>query len=540
MEKIWLCKNSGFTWYDKENIHVKGYLFDRADTLYAGENLLRYFEGIESSTDFEERVTFANGLFSVIIETGDECLVATDPCRTFPLFFIRQHGKWSLSDDPYVLARELDHPRLDHPSVTEFLATGYVTGDNTLIEEIRQIQAGEMIRFKNDTLSSHFYATFRCQTVREDPYPELRQDARTIFDGAFKRLIASLQGRPAIVPLSGGYDSRFIATMLRHYEYDPVITFTYGRKGSQEVHISEKVAKKLDFPWIFVEYTPELIRDFINDESFMDFVAGSGNMTSAFSLQEYFAVRHLRQEGLIPDNSVFVPGIYGNFLAGGMLYTHGNLSLEESVSQIAERIYRVKYTFKTPRKKDIPLILDRIEKCIQEKYVKDSDLAYSIHEDYDFKERYAKFITNLTSTYAFFGYEFRLPFSDRPLVDFFRKLPLQAKINKYLYDDILYNDFFVPYGIHFAHELRPPEPDEELIRRSREKNRINSRLPEWIRRLFIRKHDDLFFREITRYFKDDLNRKGTKIRIYGNSYRSLIIQWYTHSVEQFLKDQKKS
>ena len=531
MKKIHLLKNSGFKWFETGKIHVKGYIFDRSDNLYTDSQLLTYFEAIETFSDFEERISYANGLFSVIYEQDGEIFTATDPHRTFPLFYIRRKGEWILSDDPYFLVLQQDHKDMDQLSVTEFLATGYVTGSSTLVDGIRQIQAGEIIRFRKNSLDAHFYYSFRCPTVREDPYQELREEAKTIFAKAFPRFIASLGGRTAVVPLSGGYDSRLVATMLRHYEYDKVICFTYGRKGNSEVDISSRVAEKLGYPWIFAEYNVELIRDFLNKNEFMEYVQGAGKMTSMFPMQEYFAVQYLKEKNLIPPDSIFVPGLFGDFLAGGMLNKNGNLSLNEETDQIAERIYNVKYTFKSPWKKHIPKIKDRIEKCLQEKFIKESDLAYSIQEDYDFKERYAKFITNFTSTYSFFGYEFRLPFCDRELVDFFRKLPLQAKINKYLYDDILTNDYFLPYNINFNHEFRA---DELVIRRAKQKDRIKALLPEWVKRLFINRKDDLFYREITRYFKEDLTRKGKKIRLYGNSYLSLIIQWYADSAEHFV------
>jgi len=38
-----------------------------------------------------------------------------------------------------------------------------------------------------------------------------------------------------------------------------------------------------------------------------------------FFLQEYFAVRYLKQNRLIPDNTVFISGYSGDFIAGSYL-----------------------------------------------------------------------------------------------------------------------------------------------------------------------------------------------------------------------------
>ncbi len=530
MKQVQLHKNSGFAWFRADTLRVKGYLFDRSGNLYSGEELLRYFEGIESVTDLEERVRYANGLFSVICKPGDDLLVAVDPFRTFPLFYARAKKKWVVSDDPYSLAEKTGNVSVDPVALTEFLATGYVTGSETLMEKIRQVQAGEIIHFGDDGPEAKFCFTYRCQTVRGEPYEELRNELKEILDRVSKRFIVSLEGKTAVVPLSGGFGSRLVAAILKQAGYEKVICFSYGRKRSSETAVSEKVAAKLGFRWIFVEYTNHLIRQFPEHRDFSDYIKYSGKLTSMVHLHEYFAVQYMKDNELIPVDSVFVPGILSNFLAGGMLSRHGNLSLEEETRRIAERIYNLKYCFKIPSRKSRPLMIEQIEKRLLAKFNREADLAYSIQEDYDFKERYAKLIINVTSTYTFFGYTFRLPICDLELVDFFRRLPLHAKINKYLYDDILTNDIFAPFDINFEHGL---QPDEKIIHRSKLKNRIKASFPGWIKRLFMVRKDDLFQREITRYLKNDMARKGKKIRIYANDYNSLIIQWYAGVVEEW-------
>ncbi len=535
MEKVWLHNNKGFPWFKTEKIRAKGCFFDRAGNLWSGENLPRYFEGIRSSSDFLERVSYANGIFSIVMDLDGERVAATDPYRSFPLFYTVRKDDRSISDDPYLLSLTKGLTGEDKSALAEFLATGYVTGNYTLTDGIRQIQAGEMIRFNDGEPGTKFYHSYRCQTVREESYPELREEAKKVFALSFPRLIASLEGKTAIVPLSGGYDSRLVASMLKYYGYGKVICFSYGRKNNSDAVIARQVAEKLGFPWIFVEYSKHLIRDFIKTNNFLDFVQYSARMTSMIPIQEYFAVKHLKEENLVPADSVFIPGHYGNFLAGGMLYKYGNLSLEESVSQIAQRILYQKYIYKKPRRREIRIINDRIEKRIQEKFVKDSDLSYSIHEDFDFKERYAKIIANSCSVYTFFGYEFRLPLCDLDMTDFFRRLPLHAKVNKYLYDDILANDIFSRYDINFNHEGKT---SEKIIERARRRNRIRTLFPERIRRIMTSGRDRLFMREITSCLREDISQKGMKIKIYGESWNSLIVQWYAYSVQRFLRHGK--
>ena len=178
----------------------------------------------------------------------------------------------------------------------------------------------------------------------------------------------------------------------------------------------------------------------------------------------------------------------------------------------------------------------RIERSLQEKYTGDRDLAYSIHEDWDFKEKLAKFNFNSVNTYTYFGYEFRFPFWDNHLIEFFRDIPLEARINKYLYNDVLITNYFEPYELNFEKEL---VVDEKMIQKMKRKNRIKYYLPENINRFFMHKVDDIYYREITGQLQQEALKKGIKMKTFGNSYNSLIIQWYLNETVKWIETLKK-
>jgi len=288
----------------------------------------------------------------------------------------------------------------------------------------------------------------------------------------------------------------------------------------------------LGFKWICVEYTDELINGYMDDQYFKDYYKYASNLVSMFFLQEYFALRYLKDNQLIPDNSIFAPGHSGDFLGGSQLSKHGNLLETESLKDIAERLLFIKYAYVRPEGEKMEKMLQRIEKSLQEKFTGDSVLAYTIQEDWDYKEKLAKFNANSITTYTFFGYGFRLPYWDRELVEFFRVLPLHMKVNKYLYDDILTTEFFEPEGVNFDEEL---QASEKILKRQRFKNRIKYFLPQFVQRLFLTRLDNLYYNEITKVLGADMARKGKKIRVYNNSYNSLIIQWYLEELRQLLK-----
>ena len=526
---IFLRDNNGFKWVKKENLFVRGYIFDLNEQFYQDETLADYFSDIETYTDFEERVSYANGCYSVIYIKGEKIFAACDCIRSLPLFYTKYNGEWVISDDSYYLSEKFGKSELNEIAAVEFLATGYVTGDETLIRNINQIQAGEIIRFEEEGLDKKFYFTYRTSVTTEDEYDEFREQGIEIFNKAFKRFIASLDGRTVVVPLSGGFDSRMIVTMLKKYEYDKVICFTYGRKGNPEIEISKKVAETLGFKWIYIEYTEGLIENFLNDTIFLNYYKYAGKLVSMFFMQEYFAVKYLKENKLIPEDSIFAPGHSGDFLGGSQLFKHDNLGLFDDLKDVAHRIYNVKYCYLRPETGDLELIHQRIQKSLEEKFTGNADLSYSIHEDWDFKEKLAKFNFNSLTTYTYFGYEFRFPYWDNELLNFFKKLPLHVKINKFLYDDILIEEFFKPLGLNFPDEL---QPSEITLRRQKIKDKIKHILPEPVNRFFMDKSDDLFYNEITQQMVIDSALKGKKLNIHGNYFNSLIIQWYLDDIKR--------
>jgi len=533
MNTLLLLNNSGgFSWQKSDSLHVEGYLFDRSGRFYEGNELLEYFSGISSFAGIEERVSFANGCFSVILSTKEEIYISCDPIRAFPVFYAQQKGGWIISDDAGVLMKNAGISEKNDISWKEFLATGYVTGAETLIQGINQVQAGEVLHLKVDEFKRKFYFSYRTAYTSNLEYNELKEEGIQKFENTFKRLVDSFKGRTVVVPLSGGFDSRLIAVMLKKYGYTNVVCLTYGRAENPEVKISRKVAEKLGFKWICVEYTEKLIEGFIDDFYFKNYYPYASNLVSMFFLQEYFAVRYLKENRLISDDSIFVPGHSGDFLGGSQLNKHGNLLEDESIQDIAERLFFIKYCYLRPSGKSKGQMLERIERNLEEKFTGEKALAFTIQEDWDYKEKLAKFNANSSSAYTFFGYGFRLPFWDRELVDFFKILPLHMKINKYLYDDILTNTFFAPVDLNFVEEL---QVSEKVMKRQSFKNRIKFFLPQFVKRVFLTRLDNLYYNEITRQLVNDMSAKGKKIVIYNNSYNSLIIQWYLEEIKEVIK-----
>jgi asparagine synthase (glutamine-hydrolysing) len=134
-----------------------------------------------------------------------------------------------------------------------------------------------------------------------------------------RRLIRSLDGRTALLPLSGGWDSRLIAHLLKRQGYEKLICFSYGSPKNRESTISQLAAQELGYRWIFVPHNRRTwFRAFQSSER-KAYFAHSFNFSSSPHVQDWLAVKYLKDKGLIPEDSVFIPGHAADFLEGSHL-----------------------------------------------------------------------------------------------------------------------------------------------------------------------------------------------------------------------------
>ena len=519
---IHVTNNKGFAWHTVENVFVKGYFFDHTNTFYDKADAAVFFAATKTKKAFLEKLQTINGSFTVIVQFSDFTFIASDPARLFPVFYALD-DELQLTDD----MRHFSNRRLH--AEAEFLANGHTLGANTLLQGVFQLQAGEYIIFeKNKIMHRAFSFSYATNTINNTNYSQLREQAIIIFEQAFERLILSLGNRPVAIPLSGGYDSRWIACMFKKYDYPQVLCFTYGRKNSPELQNSQAVAKALGFPWVFVEYTEARTADFLSTEEFRAYAHFAGKFSSMPYLQEYFAVKYLKDNELIKAKTVFIPGHSGDFLGGSQFMKVFSDKLKKT--EIAPRILDTKFETDQLNKQEKKGFLHEINKNLQNYNVlENNNFPYSIFEDYDLKEKISKFIFNSSSVFDYFGYEHRFPFWDMALLSFFKTVPSKYKNGKLLYDDILKNHYFKAFGINFATETQPSIFD---LQKQKIKKQLKAFLPNSIQQKRLYKADWQGYHELTNQMLTDLENKKILLPQKTPSYNAIINLWYL----QFCKE----
>lgn len=521
--QIDLKNNNGFKWFSDQNIQAKGYIVTRDGRFYEDEQLPAFFKKYSQSNRLDELLATASGIFSAVMQTETGVKMFCDKVRMFPLFYAIKDSTLFVSDNAQHLVQKTNYTTPDDLAITEYLATSFTTQNNTLYKYIKQLQASEILTFTDGKKKSQFYYNFAVDDVSSKPYNELQIVAYDIFEQSFERIRKFLGNKQIVIPLSGGYDSRLIAVKISEMGYKNVLCFTYGNENA-EVETSKKVAQTLGFDWHFVKYTPALINEFHKTDEFNHYVSFSANATSFAMMQEYFAVKYLKDNELINDDAIFIPGHSGDFIGGSQLIKVVKQHYKQS--ELAREIYRTKYTYIKPEKTQKKQLTDNIANFIKNTY-HHSLLSYSIFEEWDFREKLAKVIFNSANVYNFWGYKHCFPFADEALMDFFAHTPYKLKEEKKLYDNVLKNRYFKRFDLNFKKEFQPSAFSFFI---QKIKNKIKPVIPYFIRKQRMKANDWINYHDITMPLFDEMQQNDALRNEKPQSYNEILLQWYIYSL----------
>lgn len=376
------------------------------------------------------------GQFTVVLISSTCATIITDLVRTFPVFYARSFGDkrgWVLSDSaPKVLeALRADVPRtpsLHEPNpdaLQEFLRAGYVSGSHTLLPDIKQAEAGTVTLLTADgELSTTYYFSY-ATTEYAAPNDISVERCLELMISRVCEFAESCGSRTVVIPLSGGLDSRFLASVFSQSCKLDVLAFSYGKPGSPEMEISKAVASTLRIPWFAVEYDERLFEEVVRGGVFDEYIEFAHNYSSAPHIQDLFAVYRLKKEKIIPDDAIFVPGHTGDFYSGAHILPGVELIRsgmpKDELQALAELIYLYHFYLDGHFRKS------KIVKRIRTELATFPGTPWSVLEDWDRRNRQAKYIVNSLRVYEFFGYSHAMPFWHRKIAEFFKCVPREFK-----------------------------------------------------------------------------------------------------------------
>lgn len=162
-----------------------------------------------------------DGVFAVIVKKGGKYWAAVDVARSMPLYYASDLSCISDRSDEVRKFLKIDPEGTDYLRTLELFKTTIITYDKTIYSEIKQLEMGHAAEFTSEgvKVAAYFVHANETQNItREEALQQLEEKSNAMV----RRMLKVIAGRPIVLSLSGGYDSRYTACSFKHYGADKI------------------------------------------------------------------------------------------------------------------------------------------------------------------------------------------------------------------------------------------------------------------------------------------------------------------------------
>jgi len=376
------------------------------------------------------------GSFAFIAAGPARTWAIADRVRGYPVFWTGQGG-FAASNSARRLAREAGLAQPDPAALAEMRQAGYVTGPDTALAGLRQLQAGELAFCDAaGPVRTHRYFRFFSTDLRRDSAEELLAEHGRRTEVIFRRVAERAGGRPIWVPLSGGLDSRLILCKLHELGYPQLRAFSYGSPGNHEAKAARHVAEVLGVPWLFVPCPVRACRAHFAGPERRAYADFSDGLCSVPNYMDLYPLSALIRENRIPPDAVLMNGQSGDFTTGGHIppaLQAPDAGLDQALAWI-EAKHLTLWT-DAPARALLPGLRARVGRLLEQVAPPDAapHAAARRAECWEWQERQCKFVINGQRIYDFLGFAWELPLWHEEYLEFWRGIPVPVKAGQRLY-----------------------------------------------------------------------------------------------------------
>lgn len=321
-------------------------------------------------------------------------------------------------------------PSIDLGSVLSLFINGQLIASKTYLREIKALEPGTMVEVGPEA-GVRFDRHYRFSFVE----PAASEPLEVYVDGLRQRLMGALESRAdilgdAIVPLSGGYDSRGVAacaTEVARRTGARIRTVTWGIPGGEDVldddpMVARQVAARLGTEHM---YMPRPTASWIDD--FEDMLSITDGLTDdcTFHPNEHALMRHLHDE-LGADHVLL-----GNHMFGPAGPAASDTEAMARVGLFGLTEHEPMWGLFAPER------LDEL-RCISDDYAAQA-LARCSMKDHDNRKDYLHYMqrlqnyTNHSAHYKQCAIWVHNPWLDRAVLDYMATVPPAHRVSKILY-----------------------------------------------------------------------------------------------------------
>ncbi len=401
---------------------------------------------IDRPQDVAEWLKGLDGFFALVARNDRAAVAAVDRVRSIPLLWSANAEALVVSNDKKSILERISGAKavFDESMVHVFAQSGFTIGDGTLVQDIRQLCPGQWLHSHWQPGTVKNYHTWRPFRPTSENDADLERPLADLHEKIISKLIGRAKGCTILVPLSAGLDSRFVVSGLAAAGYENVVCFAYGKSGNREAAIGRQIAKRLGYPWHFIDYTTEFVRAGHYSDAHRSYLETTDSLTSIHFPQDFPAIVRLKDDGIVTDDCVVVNGQSGDFITGNHIPESFTAKIEDREARwdrlldaLIAKHFRLWDALATPnREAGIKKILrNRLESLGG--LPDDAERDHGLYELSEFEDRQSKYVLNGQRTYEFLGLDWHLPLWDRDYLDFWESAPKSAKIGQSLYKHVL-------------------------------------------------------------------------------------------------------
>ena len=413
-------------WNEFDGVTVCGFAFD-GETLLSEQSLCTHFADVETLSGFADALDALDGFFAVALEGEDGLFLGVDHVRSIPLLYAPEAGL--AGDDAAGIRKRLGDPPNDPLAESELLAGGTVLDNRTLVSDLFTVRPGEAVELRDGEAETERYFEY-CPTGGTGVGDrEARERLHEALDTAFDRFVDFVGDRQVALSLSGGTDSRLLATELARRDCD-VLAYSFGRPDCADVTVAAEIAAALDIPWTFVEYTMEGWREWYCSPEREAFVAVTTTDDSIPNYGLMPALAHLREVGLLDDDAVCTAG---QTVVGMSENVPDQLTVPEpTVDSLRDAIvdYWARWQWDNPAFDRA--VRERIADSVSAE-VTSLESGFSQFERWKMADRHVKYFIAEARQYDFHGLSWWYPLWDRELVAAWEATSFSDRRGKQLY-----------------------------------------------------------------------------------------------------------
>ncbi|MFQ3579996.1 MAG: hypothetical protein SNJ71_07655 [Bacteroidales bacterium] len=222
----------------------------------------------------------------------------------------------------------------------------------------------------------------------------------------------------------------------------------------------------------------------------------------------------------------FLPGHSGDYLGGS--YVNKTAFTDKTDFKLANHLTEKYFYFRKKNHKEHSQIRQIISETLKEYIAFENTVIEGKFnqtvEDWDIKEKLAKFIVRSCFVFTFFGYEHYLVYWDIKLLNYFRMIPFKYRENKKLYDECLIQKFFIPEQIYFGEK----EIKSGWVKLYYQKFKDNIRyfFPWKIVLAKMKKFDWMNYCEFTKEMNDEIFSETGRYLKNFKTFNAVICRWY--------------